>query len=349
MPNDTHDDIRALLAEAASDLPLPAPAPERTVRRARRRLISTVSVGALAAGLVLGGFLDLAHPFTRSVPATHPPLKHGTWVVDIDSGATTPLEGLPREAFWLTASRDGSLLAFSANVRGRSQVFVMEPSGTGLRRVTHDRYEASQPALSPDGSMLAYKGFGSEDVRNVFVMNLANARVQQLTLERKDVASLAWSPDGNSIVYSVPISLRSDVGASRPAFGFNGESFKLKKVDAISGRTTALVGWAHTPANFGTWSPDGLQIAYMRGEWLNGSYGFDPAEIWIMDADGTNAHRRISLKGQVVNLGWAPEGNLLAFSVVEGDGTAPTSSMSRPARPGGSPPGASRSGWMRTH
>jgi Tol biopolymer transport system component len=74
----------------------------------------------------------------------------------------TALERLPRGAFWFDASRDGSRIAFAAYPHGRTQVYVMAADGTGVRVVTHDRYEATQPALSPDASTLAYVGFGGD-------------------------------------------------------------------------------------------------------------------------------------------------------------------------------------------
>ena len=43
MPNDIHDDIRRLLTDAVADLPALAPAPQRTVRKARHRVTATVS------------------------------------------------------------------------------------------------------------------------------------------------------------------------------------------------------------------------------------------------------------------------------------------------------------------
>jgi hypothetical protein len=71
MPNDIHEDIRRLLVEAASDVPVLAPAPERTIRRARRRLALSISGLAVVGpvGLAVGGIVTAAGPFTRSMPA----------------------------------------------------------------------------------------------------------------------------------------------------------------------------------------------------------------------------------------------------------------------------------------
>jgi Tol biopolymer transport system component len=313
MPNDTHENIRRLLADAAADLPVLAPAPERTVRRARRHAAATFSVLAIAVGLAVGGLVTAAGPFTRSMPAHQPRTRGGVWVVDTVTGSETRIGHLPRGAFWFDVSQDASSVAFSAQSHGRSQIYLMAPDGSDVHVVTDDPYGADEPALSPDGSLVAYQGFGHEDHRNVFVVE-PDGRVRQLTHERQDVAALTWSPDGNSILYSVSVP-------NEPApFGFNGENMRLKQVNVATSQVTALVGGRRTAADFGTWSSDGRRIAYMTGEWLSGSYGFESAQIWLMDANGSHPHQLTALDGHALELAWAPHGNALAFSLVEGDG-----------------------------
>ena len=115
------------------------------------------------------------------------------------------MEGLPRHAFWFSASADGTEIAVSGDAKHRPQIFVLGSNGTDLRQVTHDPYGASQPALSPDGSSLAYQGFGDSSTRNVFVMDLPAGVPHQVTHERHDVSELSWSPDGRRILYSMSI------------------------------------------------------------------------------------------------------------------------------------------------
>jgi Tol biopolymer transport system component len=316
MPNDTRDDIRNLLLEAASDLPVLAPAPDRTVRRARHRVIRTVCLFALAGGLVLGGLIDLANPFSRSMPAKAPHMKHGTWVVNTDTGASVQLEGLPRSAFWFDASRDGSTVAFEGNARGRSQIYLMDAEGSGLRQVTHEDLEASRPAMSRDGSMVAYRAFDRKSVRNISVMTLTTGRVERITHERRDVTAMAWSPDGSRIVYSVSIP-GVGVGPTQN----RASSSVLKVVDVRTHAVYRVAGNHRSPADFGTWSPDGSRIAYMTGhEWPNESYGFDPAAIWVVNEDGSDPEQILSLAGRGLSLKWSPTGSEIAFTSPEGDG-----------------------------
>ena len=316
MPNDTHADIRTLLTEATSDLPAFAPAPDRTVRRARRRFVRTVSLLTLSAGLVLGAVVHAIEPVTRPLPAKTPHMASGAWIVDIDTGAATHLVGLPRHAFWFSASRDGTALAVAGDTHGRSQIFLLDPNGSNPRQVTHDLYGASQPALSPDGATLAYQGFGSSTNRNIFVMNLTTGTLEQVTHERTDVSHLGWSPDGTRILYSLSIK-----GARRmPAFVAVSSSL-LKVVDVATRRTETVAGDRRTWADFGTWSPDGTEIAYLSGHgWTSESQGgLRPTQIRTVNADGTNPRPVLTLVGRAIGVAWAPRGNAIAYSAPEGD------------------------------
>jgi len=314
MTNDTHDDIRQLLVRATADLPTLAPAPDRTLRRARRRIAATVSVISIVVGLALGGIVTVEGPFTRSAPAHHDHQRGGPWIVDVDSGAANRLDGLPPGALWFDASRDGSTVAFSARFHGRTQVYVMAADGSGLHAVTDDPYEASQPALSPNASMVAYRGFGHERVRNVFVEDLSTGRVRQLTHEPHDVSELAWSPDGTKILYSMSILGNLSARTFDP-----GASSVLKVVDVATGEVRKVAGRHRSAADFGTWSPNGDRIAYMTGhEWTDNAYGFNPAQIWIMDADGSDPHRLLTLNARAFGLAWTPDGDL-SFSRLDGD------------------------------
>lgn len=69
MLSDTDDDIRSLLLEATSDLSPLAPARDRTVRRAHRRIIGTVSLVAVLVGLVVGASVSAVDRFDQTVPA----------------------------------------------------------------------------------------------------------------------------------------------------------------------------------------------------------------------------------------------------------------------------------------
>ena len=90
-------------------------------------------------------------------------------------------------------------IAVSGDAKHRPQILSCRVDGPDLRQVTHDLYGAPQPALSPDGSSLAYQGFGDSSTRNVFVVDLPAGVPHQVTHERHDISELSWSPDGRRI------------------------------------------------------------------------------------------------------------------------------------------------------
>jgi Tol biopolymer transport system component len=233
------------------------------------------------------------------------------------------LTGTPKSAFWFTASGDGTTIAFTAkhgkDPASREQVYVMAADGTDLRKVTDEPYGASEPALSFDGSEVAYKalrGPPSGLSRNVVVIDTHGVGVPaQLTHERKDVVSLAWSPTGDSILYSVAVP-------GRPLVGGSWGSSRLKKVDVATRESTDLAGGRRTPADFGTWSAGGSEIAYLTGdEWTDQAYGFDPAQIVVMNSDGANPHLVTSLDQRAFELAWRPYRPDLALTLQETSGS----------------------------
>jgi len=64
------------------------------------------------------------------------------------------------------------------------------------------------------------------------------------------------------------------------------------------------------------WSPDGLQIAYFRGEpnsWEE-CCGYAEQRVWLMDADGANAHAVSDILESPGPLHWEPDGGSLLFT-----------------------------------
>ncbi len=55
-----------------------------------------------------------------------------------------------------------------------------------------------------------------------------------------------------------------------------------------------------------SWSPDGSRIAYVAG--TEGNH-----DLWVMNADGTDAHRITDTPDDDVTVTWSPRGDALAF------------------------------------
>ena len=116
------------------------------------------------------------------------------------SGALTPA--------W---SPDGRQLVFAGLDGGLSDLFVVNVDGTGLRRLTHDKYAEMHPVWSPDGTTIAFstdRGPGTDFDR----LTLGNYRIGLLNIATGQVdlpdgmavgknVSPQWSPDGRTLAF----------------------------------------------------------------------------------------------------------------------------------------------------
>jgi serine/threonine protein kinase/Tol biopolymer transport system component len=193
------------------------------------------------------------------------------------------------------------------------------------------------PAFSPDRRALAYAACGGAElmpVCDVSVLPLDSELLPQgaarpLTRQRLWVGGLAWTHDGRSIVYSAGglWRVRSDDSAppervelagreaGAPSTALNRD--RLAFVRSVwdpdiyrlqSGRPPALlIGSALAEWN-AQYSPDGRRIAFESTR----QHGGD--EIWLADADGSNATRLTH--GPGVHQGsprWSPDSRSIVF------------------------------------
>jgi Tol biopolymer transport system component len=119
------------------------------------------------------------------------------YIASLDDGTERPLT-TGSDADLLPAWAPADRIAFVRYVEN-AEIFVIDPNGTGERRLTHDLAEDTSPAWSPSGSHIAFTNdltFTKEwrAGEEIFVMDAdGNGRTRLTHNTVRDVA-LAWEP-----------------------------------------------------------------------------------------------------------------------------------------------------------
>jgi hypothetical protein len=100
-----------------------------------------------------------------------------------------------REPAW---SQKRSRIAFVSSRDGVDDLYVVRPSGHGLRRLTSSSAVESQPAWSPDGRKLAYVALEGE-ATDLYVLDIVRGTVVRLTQDLNGEAAPAWGVGGRTI------------------------------------------------------------------------------------------------------------------------------------------------------
>jgi len=211
------------------------------------------------------------------------------------ASAAQKLTDLPQEEMFPTLTPDGNTLVFSSPQSGNWDIYrqtVGERSAVNLT-MSPDRID-SQPAVSPDGSRIAFRSSGRES--GVFVMNIDGSHVKQVT---DSGFNPAWSPDGSELVVNDDNITDYEARNTYPS------ASKLWAVNLVSGTRRVITSHDAVQAN---WSPHGQRLAFW-GEQKGGH-----RDIWTVAADGHSEPVEVTDDGFIDwNPIWSPDGQYLYF------------------------------------
>lgn len=196
-----------------------------------------------------------------------------------------------------------------------------------------------RPALSPDGTRLAFvrvHQLGNEDVA---VLDLATRRIRTLFARADSIESVAWTADGKSVL----------------ATGYSPNGGALWRIDADTGERKVLIGGMRNVGTVGNarlkdrivvetvTRRENLVLLQVRDDGAlaeprpilessssDRAPGFSPdgrhlvfvsdragrPDLWISDAPFTSARRLTELNaGEVLGPAWSPDGTRIAVTV----------------------------------
>jgi Tol biopolymer transport system component len=196
------------------------------------------------------------------------------------------------------AAKTNGKLAFSTTRDGNSEIYTMNPDGSGQTRLTFNAALDSDPAWSPDGTRLLFVSTrdGNEEI---YVMNADGSSQTRLTaniaLDRQPV----WSPDGAQIAFA----------SNRSAEG----NFNIFVMNADgSNQVNISNGGASADFQEPDWSPDGTHIACSQAAVQGATHG--PYGVLLMNTNGSNQTRLTAANNVDINPRWSPDGTRLTFS-----------------------------------
>ena len=242
----------------------------------------------------------------------------------------------------LAWSPDGKHLAVVARDSPRAPygIFLLSVDTGEKRRLTQPRVSTGldlSPDFSPDGQKVAFVRWTASSVAEIYVVRVTGGQPERVTDLGAYIGGLAWTSDGREIIFSaglqaggalyrIPASGGNprQVAAAGEAYGKPALApqarrlayprfvfdYNIWRIDFASAGVRKpmrpLIASTRTDVS-GRFSPDGKRIVFASNR--SGTM-----EIWVCDADGSNALQLTSFNGPLVGTPrWSPDARSIVF------------------------------------
>jgi TolB protein len=191
----------------------------------------------------------------------------------------------------------GSKIYFVREVqRGYKEIWVMDYDGANQRPMTKFGELAFMPAVSADGSKLAFTLLSQRNPSIVMWSVEANRRLPFVNPQASVNSSANFTPDGQTILFSSSLG-----GGFANIFAAGIDGSNVRRITSVRAVET------EPKVNPKT----GQEVVMTSGR--SGT-----PQIYKMSIDGTGIERLTSGEGDAVNPSWHPGGELIAFAWTRG-------------------------------
>lgn len=211
-----------------------------------RKLFPLILLAAILAGC--------SQPFATPTPTPTATLK------PTETATPLPIPGI----------QDVVLLSLEEN--GHAHLFFYVPQQLPLTRLTYGEWDDTSPALSPDGTQVAFASNRS-GTWDLYVLTLESGEIIRVTNSPDYESAPSWSPDGQWLACEIYLNENLEVAIVSLT---DGEQEPIPVTNEPSSD--------HSPA----WAPDGRHVAFVSNR------GGD-SDIWLANLDKTGDERYINL------------------------------------------------------
>jgi TolB protein len=247
------------------------------------------------------------------------------------------------------------VIAFSSDRGNGFDVYTINPADGEETQVTSDPGADREPAISPDGSRIAFQGIrGAGGAPNIYFMNADGSGETQFRAGPEVQGGPKWSPDGSMFAYYSFLAadvgylwvadvagpdfyplleeIHPSAGDTHCAGGFpgdwiddetvlfrgawaDGKALELCTVRTDTTQITPVLSERDVFAFYPDMSPDGEMIAF--------SYqpqGQDDEDLYLVSSTGRNPRPLLATTNSEGYPSWSPDGEWVAFvSGADGD------------------------------